>query len=142
MEIGRRAGTEALGVRGSCVSDHMSRRILAVRDDCSLTTALEALLGSDHRHVAVVSSSGTFEGLLSVEDIILARKTGPGHRGRPVGELITASPIHLTPDVSMHTAASVMLSHSTDAVGVVDPDGHLLGILRWADILAMVAQRE
>jgi len=48
-----------VAARETPVSKHMSRQILAVRDDCSLGTAMETALTSRHRHV-VVDSRGTF----------------------------------------------------------------------------------
>jgi acetoin utilization protein AcuB len=129
------AGTEAT------VADHMTRRVLAVRDDCSPGIAMDTVLASGHRHVVVVDSSGTFMGVLAAEAITHAWMTRLAHRRQLVRDLLTTPPVHLSPGESMHTAASVMLSHSVDAVGVVEPEGRLVGILTWADIVAMVAER-
>jgi CBS domain-containing protein len=65
-----------------------------------------------------------------------------GHHRQLVRDLITAPALHLSPEASMHTAASVMMSYRVDAVGVLEPDGRLVGVLTWSDIVAMVAERE
>ena len=126
---------------GASVADHMSRRILAVRDDCSLGTAMDTVLASGHRHVVVVDPWGSFQGVLPAEAITTAWMTRLAHRSQVVRELITSPPVHVSPDESMHTAASVMLSYSVDAVGVLEADGRLVGILTWSDIVGMVAER-
>ena len=119
----------------------MSRRILAVRGDCGLGTAINTVFASGHRHVVVVDSNGSFEGILPAEIITSAWMTRLGDHRQLVRDLITGPPVHLSPDASMQTAASVMLSYSVDAVGVLEPDGRLVGVLTWADIVAMVAER-
>jgi CBS domain-containing protein len=120
----------------------MSRKILAVQGDCSLGIAMDTVLASGHRHVVVVDSSGTLEGVLPAEVITSSWMTRIGKRRQVVRDLITVPPVHVSPDATMHTAASVMLSHSVDAVGVLDADGRLVGVLTWADIVAMVAEPE
>lgn len=141
--------TNAPNIEGSdidptsmCVADHMSSRIVAARADRSLGVAMERMLASGHRHVVVLDSQGNFEGLLSAEVITTSWMTGTGHRRQLVGDLIAVPPVHVSPEASMQTAASVMLSYSVDAVAVLEADGRLVGVLTWADIVAMVAARE
>jgi CBS domain-containing protein len=119
----------------------MARSLLAVRDDCSLGTAMETVLASGHRHVVVVDSRGRFEAVLTFDAITSAWMTRLGHRSQLVRDLITSPPVQVSPDASMHTAASVMLSYSVDAVGVLEPDGRLVGLLTWSDIVEMAAER-
>jgi CBS domain-containing protein len=126
---------------GGTVGAYMSKQVLAVRDDCSLGTAMDTVLASGHRHVVVVDTRGSFEGVVPAEVITTAWMTRLGRRRQLVRDLVTGAPVHLSPGASMHTAASVMLSYSVDAVGVLEPDGRLVGILTWADIVAMVAER-
>jgi acetoin utilization protein AcuB len=124
------------------VGAYMSRRVLAVRSDCSLGTVMDTVLASGHRHVVVVDPRGCFEGVLPADAITTAWMTRMGRRRQLVGDLITVAPVHLSPAASMHAAASVMLSYSVDALGVLEPDGRLVGILTWSDIVAMVAGRK
>ena len=126
---------------GGAVADHMSRRVLTVRDDNSLGLAMDAVLASGHRHVVVVDAHGNFEGVLPAEVITTSWMTRLGHRPQLVRDLLSGPPVHLSPEASMRTAASVMMSYGVDAVGVVEPDGRLAGVLTWADIVAMVACR-
>lgn len=123
------------------VADHMSRRVLTVRGDSSLGAAMDMVLASGHRHVVVVDSHGAFVGVVTAEVITTCWMTRLGRRRQLVRDLITTPALHLSPESSMHTAASVMLSYCVDAVGVLEPDGRLVGVLTWADIVAMVAER-
>ncbi len=124
------------------VADHMSRRVLTVRGDSSLGVAMDMVLASGHRHVVVVDSHGAFEGVVTAEVITTSWMTRLGHPRQLVRDLITTPALHLSPEASMHTAASLMMSYCVDAVGVLEPDGRLVGVLTWADIVAMVAERE
>lgn len=127
---------------GEPVAEHMSRRMLIVRGDCALGAAMPTVLASEQRHVVVVDARGRFEGVLPVEVITSAWMTRRAHPPQVVRDLISVPPVHLSPDASMHTAASVMLSSSVDAAGVLGADGRPVGILTWSDVLAMVADRE
>ena len=109
------------------VAYHMSRRVLTVRGDSSLGVAMDMVLTSGHRHVVVVDSQGAFEGVVTAEVITNSWMTRLGHRRQLVRDLITAPALHLSPEASMHTAASVMMSYCVDAVGVLEPDGRLGG---------------
>ena len=124
------------------VADHMSRIVLTVRGDSSLGVAMDTVLASGHRHLVVVDTHGSFEGILPAEVITTSWMTRLGHHRQLVRDLITSPPLHLSPEASMHMAASVMMSNCVDAVGVLEPDGRLVGVLTWADIVAMVAERE
>ncbi len=102
---------------------------------------MDTVLASRRRHLVIVDSTGAFLAALPAEAITTAWRTRLTDTGRCIRDLITTPPVHLSPDASIHTAASVMLSYSVDAVGVLDPEGRLVGILTWGDIVAAVTQR-
>lgn len=121
------------------VSDLMTREVLAVRIDCSLTAAMNAVLGSGHSHVVVVDTSGTLRGVLRSDRVATAMMTRLAKPGEIIGALIAGDPPRIAPDAQIRVAAGAMLDLEIDALGVVDADGTLLGLLTWSDIGRMVA---
>ena len=115
------------------VTAYMSRRLLIVSDDCSPEAATEMMLASGRRHLVVLDAWGTFLGILSSGDLFASRRTSVAEVANPA--------VYLSPTASMHEAASMMLTYSVDAVGVLDADGGIVGILTWSDILRLVAGR-
>lgn len=57
-------------------------------------------------------------------------------------ELMTTRLVHLAPDMSAIDAADLLLRHGISGAPVVDPEGHLLGLLSEFDCLRAVAASE
>lgn len=132
-----RSTDEAPHVR---VADLMTREVLAVRSDCTLTAAMNAVLGSRHRHVVVVDPNGVLVGILHTTVVATAMMTRLASPRATIGTLVAGGdPPTISPFATIHVAASVMLDLEIDALGVVDADGTLVGLLTWSDIGRMVA---
>jgi CBS domain-containing protein len=119
----------------------MTRKVLAVRADCSLTTAMNAVLGSGHDHVVVVDADGVFRAILPAPLVATALMTRLAVPSQTLAALLTGETPRISPEASIHAAAAVMLDHEVDALGVVDVDGILIGLLTWSDIGRTVADR-
>lgn len=132
---------QAPAARPIRVADVMTRQVLAVRADCSLTIAMNAVLGSGHDHVVVVDQDGAFRAVLPaplVATALMTRLAGPH---QTLAALVTVETPRISPEAPIHAAAAVMLDHEIDALGVVDADGGLIGLLTWSDIGRTVADR-
>jgi CBS domain-containing protein len=123
------------------VADLMTREVRVVRDDCSLTAAMNVAFGSGHRNVVVVDNSRKLLGVLPTEVLATALMTRLATPRQTIGELLVGDPPGIAPLASVRTAAALMLETEVDALGVVDVDGTLLGLLTWSDIGRMVADR-
>jgi CBS domain-containing protein len=123
------------------VGELMTRDVLAVQGDCALTAAMNAVLGSGHRHVVVVDEHRKLLGVLHAEVVATALMTRLADPGQTVDAIVDGDPPGISPFATIHMAAAVMLDREIDALGVVDVDGTLVGLLTWSDICRMVAGR-
>lgn len=123
------------------VGELMTREVLAVHGDCALTAAMNAVLGSGHRHVVVVDDNHKLLGILHAEVVATALMTRLATPNQTIGTLVEGDPPGISPLATVHMAASVMLDSGLDALGVVDVDGTLVGLLTWLDIGRMAAER-
>lgn len=121
------------------VADVMSRRVLAVRSDCSIVTAMRSALGAGHQHVVVVDATGRYVGVVSVHSVAQVMFTPTTVRRVAVSAIVERDGPRTRPDQPLADAASEMLDAGVDAIGVVDVEGLLVGLLTWADIVRSVA---
>ncbi len=120
------------------VRDIMSRRIVAIRSDCDLRVAVDTLLRTALRHLVVVDPDRTCLGIITAEQVL----AGLGSRRRQVGDHVRDGGLRVHLAEPVRRAAEVMVNGLVDALPVVDDDGHVVGIVTWSDIVAMVARRD
>lgn len=126
--------------REPLVEDIMTSRLVAIRSDAELMVAVDTFLRHGRRHLLVVDADRTCRGLVSAEHVLAALATaGPGRR--TVGAHVSPGPPRVHRSAPVREAARVMLNELVDALPVVDDDGHVVGVVTWTDILAMVAGR-
>ena len=123
------------------VADVMTRQVLAVRSDCSLATAMNAVLGSGHDHVVVVDEEGGFVAALRAPIVATALMTRLAVPRQTLAALVGAEGPRISPEATIHSAAALMLDHEVDALGVVNARGGLIGLVTWSDIGRTVADR-
>lgn len=118
----------------------MSQPVLAVTVDRTLQDALAALVNTGLRHLAVVDSAGRCRGVLADRAIAAVWVRDPGALARlRVAELVGGHPPAVLPGASVAAVARVMVRSGVDAVPVVDPVGHLLGIVTTTDVVRALA---
>ena len=138
------------------VKDVMTTRVISVRKDASFRTMVAAL--RDHRVSAfpVLDDGGKVIGVVSEADMlakealnsepegmpgmiagILRRKEHEKARGTTAGDLMTSPAITVTPDDTLERAARLMYTRKVKRLPVVDANGHLVGIIGRADLLAV-----
>ena len=60
--------------------------------------------------------------------------------GTTVGDLMSAEPVSVGPDDTVHQAAKLMVKHDVDRLPVVDGDGAVLGVISRADVARALAE--
>jgi len=120
----------------TAVRDIMSRRIVAVRSDCDLRVAVDTFLRTSLRHLVVVAPDRTCLGIITADQVLAAL----GSRRRQVGDHVHDDGLRVHPADPARRAAEVMVNGLVDALPVVDDGGHVVGIVTWSDIIAMVAR--
>ena len=138
------------------VKDVMTTRVVSVRKDASFRTMVAALrdhrvsafpvLDDDGKVIGVVSEAAMLakealdseqEGMPGMIAGMLRRKELEKARGTTAGDLMTSPPIIVTPDDTLERAARLMYSRKVKRLPVVDANGHLVGIVGRADLLAV-----
>jgi len=138
------------------VKDVMSTRVVWIKKDATFRTMAAAL--RDHRVSAfpVLDDHGKVIGVVSEADMLtkealnsepegmpgmitglLRRKEHEKARGITAGDLMTSPPIVVAPDDTVERAARLMYTRKVKRLPVVDANGHLVGIVSRADLLAV-----
>ncbi|MBX6313737.1 MAG: CBS domain-containing protein [Isosphaeraceae bacterium] len=110
----------------------------------SFSTALEAVLifrDADCGVVPVVDD-GRPVGVLTDRDVALALAEHENDlTGRPVGELMTRDVVTIAADAPLDAAIERLGDRGLRRLLVVDPDGRLVGILSWTDLVPHLSER-
>jgi len=115
------------------VSDVMLRpgRFLAPE-----ATMREAVVSLAHdRGLAMVSSDGRLDGVLTTGDLTRLAERDPGFLVRPVAEVMTRTPKTAGPDDLAAAAVGAMERHGVIALPVVDDRGAIVGVVHLHDLM-------
>jgi CBS domain-containing protein len=142
------------------VVDVMSHDVVQVRPETPLTALVAALIGRDYRAVPVVDEAERVVGIVTNTDLVehgglamrlelLTSSSGEaiqrelaalGANDRTAAHVMTRAVVTVLPDISVLEAARLMAQRKLKRLPVVDPMGHLLGIVSRVDLLRTVAQ--
>lgn len=150
------------------VAEVMTRDPIAVRPETLLQEVIQTLAERRISGLPVVDESGKLLGVVSETDLMWresgvtppayimlldsviylenpARYERDLHKalGQTAGEVMTRDPVTITPDKTLSEAARLMHERSIHRLPVLDPDGHVVGILTRGDIVrAMASDQE
>lgn len=141
------------------VRDVMTTSVVAVREDTSFKDVARMLGSSRISAVPVVDEAGQVIGVVSEADMLLKElgQDQPGglaglrhHRehqreqhkaaGLTAADLMTSPAVTIHPGDSVQQAAGVMHDRNVKRLPVVDPAGHLIGIVSRADVLSVFSR--
>jgi CBS domain-containing protein len=106
----------------------------------TLDVALITMVRRGHRHLAVVDVDGRFRGILSDRVVAAAWAADPSCLSTtPVSAALEARAV-VAPAAHILDAARAMRAAGTDAVGVLDGDGNVVGIVTGSDMIAQLAR--
>jgi CBS domain-containing protein len=119
----------------------MSSPVQCVPVSTTLGAALELMVRSGVRHLALVDGTGRFSGILSDRAIAAAWAADPSCLARvAVSTMIESGPATVGPGAHVLDAARAMRSIGADAVAVIDATGAVLGIVTGSDLIAQLAR--
>jgi CBS domain-containing protein len=143
------------------VKDVMTTNVIWVRKDASVKEIAAALrehrlsafpvLDGKAKVIGVVSESDmlTKEALIGEQDslrgditAILHHKDEKKAHGITAGDLMTGTPVTVAPEATVEHAARLMYKHRVKQLPVGDASGHLVGIVSWADVLAVFGRSD
>jgi len=122
-----------LGVREAM---HPLPEIAVVAPQASLKEVILAMTDRPWGAASVVSPAGLLEGLVTDGDLRRALTTHDDIRGLRAENVMTRSPVSITPDATLAEALERMEHRASQisVLPVVDESGHALGLLRIHDI--------
>jgi acetoin utilization protein AcuB len=102
-------------------------------------------------HLLVVDEKGLLVGIISDHDLLKAispfisrlseRPQDLRTMERPVHQIMEHKPIKASKDSTLKEAAVLMFSKSISCLPIVHPDGTIVGIVTWKDILKSLVER-
>jgi CBS domain-containing protein len=133
------------------VRELMTESVVSVRPDAALREAASVLVEHGVSGLPVVSENGEVIGVLSEGDIVMKASGGTERSGfltwlfdpdfdgekvsaQTAGQAMSAPPVTIAPNRTVHDAARLMIEESVNRLPVVE-DGTLVGILTRSDIV-------
>lgn len=117
---------------------------VVVREDASIGEAWNLLRALDIRHLPVVNADRELVGIVSDRDFT-APPTSPalaellGNQNAsltaPVSSIMTGAPMSVEQDDDVREAMELMVESKVGALPVVSPDGNVVGIVSYLDVL-------
>jgi CBS domain-containing protein len=139
----------------------MSRHVVTVGVDASVTDAIAIMLGHQVSGLPVVDRAGRLVGIVSEGDFIRRAEIGTERKrgrwliflagadrvaldfarshGRKVGDIMTANPITISQDTPLADIVEIMEAHNVKRLPVMSGDS-LVGMITHADFLPAVAR--
>jgi CBS domain-containing protein len=109
----------------------------------SFSTVLEAVMifrDADCGAVPILED-GKPIAILTDRDVALALPEFPDLVNRPVSEILSPGIVAVAPEDTLEQVCEILRTEAVRRVLVVDSDGHLLGIIGWADIAPVLSDR-
>lgn len=126
------------------IDEIMTASPVTVRESTTIGQAWEVLRTLDIRHLPVVNADGELVGIVSDRDFatppappIMTELLGTpsGSLDAAVSTIMTGDPISVEPDDELAEAIELMVENKVGAIPVVDPEGAVVGIVSYLDVL-------
>jgi CBS domain-containing protein len=123
----------------SRIADVMSLRVVSVRPEESVQTAIARMLEENVGSVAVTEGS-ELVGIFTERDVLRLAGQGGGLGELRIGDVMTRKLVTVSPDDDALAAARLMSERKIRHIPVVQ-DGNVLGILGIRDVLRTLVER-
>jgi acetoin utilization protein AcuB len=120
------------------VQDLMTQPVETVRAGTPADEAWARMHAKGIHHLVVITAAGVV-GVISDRDAG-GRRGSALRRGRTVADLMSRSPVCVTPDTPVRKAANVLRGRSIGSLVVTDDRGRLVGIVTAADLLELLGR--
>jgi CBS domain-containing protein len=131
------------------VADVMTRKLVTVTEQDVVGNIDEAMHRLRLRHMPVVDAEGKLVGLISHPDLMHAASSFLSDREEDrnaliaqvsVGMIMQREVLTVQPDDLLVEAGKLMWESKIGSLPVVDPEGHLVGIITEADFIVIALQ--
>jgi CBS domain-containing protein len=127
------------------VREVMTKTPLSVNTRTTVAQAWEVLQSMDVRHLPVVNEDRELVGIVSDRDfgttpwpnLEMNQVFGPRRirLEQPVTAIMSADVISTDPDADLRDVVDLLLDNKIGAVPVTSPEGHVVGIVSYLDVL-------
>jgi len=131
------------------VADVMTRKLVTVTEQDLVANIDQGMHRLRLRHMPVVDADGKLVGLISHPDLMHAASSFLSDREKDrnvligqvaVGMVMQREVLTVQPDDPLIEAGKLMWESKIGSLPVVDPEGHLVGIITEADFIAIALQ--
>lgn len=133
------------------VRDIMSTRVVTVELDDRLHVVKKIFDSTHFHHLLAVETDGRLYGVVSDRDLLRALSPFIGSTvetqrdaatlNKAVHQVMSRSPITLTPDATVAQAIELFLTHPVSCLPIVDAHFKPVGIVSWRDVLKAFASQ-
>lgn len=117
----------------------MTARVVSVRPDDSVQVAIARMM-QDHVGSVAVCEGSQLVGIFTERDVLRLASEGSSFGEVRVGDVMTRSPLTVTPDVHIADAAKMMGERRVRHLPVVEGD-MVVGMLGIRDVMRMLIER-
>jgi CBS domain-containing protein len=117
----------------------MTRDVVVVPPELDLAVARTLMERRRIRHLPVVED-GRLVGILSDRDLLQYEGSSLAAAEMAGAAAMTPAPITCFITTTVSRVAQMMLEHKIDSVPVVDPTGHLVGLVTSSDLLQLLVE--
>lgn len=139
-----RAPSRTSGVPVKEVKERMTRNPVTVKASDSIRDAIDKMKTGHFRHLPVIDEGGKLVGMLSDRDIRLIRPSRAFVSqedealqlwSTSVRQAAVLDPVTIYAEASLEQAVELMLRWEIGGLPVVSPEGKLIGIITYTDVL-------
>lgn len=124
------------------VAEVMTPKPIVAAATTPIFDVLQQMRSEEIRHMPVVDR-GALVGVLSdrdlkaysVDALLSEPDAATGRLRRPVSLLMTGDPISVTPETELSETVDLLLENKIGALPVCDPEGNVVGIISYVDVL-------
>ena len=132
------------------VSDWMTRDVITITPDTTLSTADRLMTTHEIRRLPVVKKNGRLHAIITYGDVREARPSSATSlsiweihsllANTTIKEIMQTDVIYTTADTTIGEVAQLMLFNAIGSLPVVDDKHHVIGIITESDIFRMVVR--
>lgn len=127
------------------VVEHMTKRVVTVSMDDTLTRIRGLFEQAGFHHLLVIDDDGKLRGVISDRDVLRAvspyvdkpseRPQDRATLNRRAHQIMSHRPVTLGPNADISEAVEILLARKFSCVPIVDGRQKPVGILTWRDVL-------
>ncbi len=119
------------------VGEWMTKNVVSIPEQMRVKQITEYVHKAMHAHYPVLTNKAELVGVISLKNILQAFYEEPTHQGQTAKDIADLNPVTITPEQNLSEAVSIINSHHSDFLPVVESPGskRLVGVLSRQDLI-------